>query len=105
MENRKHPADRENDIFEAAITLAKGGALYNMSGHQIGQTARCSRTLINQYFYSIEKLRQKVIRHALRNEIWEILAQATARYDPLVKDMSDEQRLKMAEWIGTHQRD
>lgn len=104
MANRQNPADRENDIFQAAIKLATEGKLYNMSGHQIGVAAKCSRTLINQYFHSIENLRGKVIKHALQNELWQILAQAAARYDPLVKDMTQDQHSKMAEWIGTHSR-
>ena len=97
---RKHPEDRREDILQAALDLADDGGLYTMTGHQIATRAKCVRTLINHYFYSMSNLQDIVIRRALRLEQWAIVAQASARGDAQVQGMTQDQRTKLSQWLA-----
>ena len=97
---RKHPEDRREELVEAAMWLAETGGLYNMTGHLIAQRAKCQRTLINHYFFSMANLQDIVIRRALRNKVWAIVAQAHARGDSQLDHMTIEQRKELSEYIA-----
>lgn len=97
---RKHPADRREDILNAAITLARDGNLYTMSGHQIAKQADCARALVNYYYATINTLRAYVIRWAVRHDDAAIMAQAMLKGDPLVISMSNKQRALVAQHMS-----
>lgn len=96
---RQHPADQRDAILTAAKTLARKGYLYSMTSVSIASHAGITRSLIWHYFDTLEMLRAEVIRYAVREGVVSILAQALACNDPLVHDITDEQKAVVAEYM------
>ena len=96
---RMNPLDRKDEILQAATAIANEGNLYTMTAVDVGKRAACARSLIHQYYGPIGILRNYVILKALHETLPNILAQALAKNDALIRDMSDKQRDAVAQFM------
>lgn len=73
---RKNPTIRKNILLCTAIKLSIKVGYRNLTREALAKKAKVSPALINYYFDTIEKLKQEVLKEAIKLEIVEILAQA-----------------------------
>lgn len=73
----KHlPSDvRHADILQTAVKLAKRDGFHNLTGVSIARAAKVSRGLVLRYFGNMDKMRDEVMKVAIRDEILPIVAQ------------------------------
>lgn len=79
---RLSPNERRALILKAAVALAVRGDYRNITRDAVADHAGVSAGLVSQYF-PMSKLRQSIMREAVRLELLPILAQGIVARDPL----------------------
>ena len=73
--------DRKEMILNAAITVAERDSYITMKRVDISAQADCAESLINKYFGTMGQLRRAVMRHAIKNRNFKIVAQGLSNND------------------------
>lgn len=74
---------RGQEILEAGISLALELGLHGVTRDGVAERARVSTALVNRYWGTIEKLRDKIVATAVERELLGILAQAILDKHPV----------------------
>ena len=78
---RLNPKERKAKIMTAAIRTAKRVGYMQMRREDVATMAGCSNSLVSAYWGSVPQLRRAVMRHAVRIECLEVIAQGLAAKD------------------------
>lgn len=92
MTTRLTAEHRREQIIQAAKHLSYGGGLYDWSLDDVAQLVGISRPGVRYYFHSVQKLRRRTINDAITGVDLDIVTQAVAKHDPLVKDIPNKLR-------------
>ena len=90
---RLNPMVRKGEILEAAIKLAKTEGYGHISRRQIADLAGTSPPLITRYFSNMDKLREAIMREAIRIRALHVVAQGLANGCPIAKAAPERVRL------------
>ena len=93
---------RKDQILNVAIDLSKKYGYQKIKRSDISHHAGVSENLISNYFGTMIKLKRLIIRHAIKNNIIEIIAQGIANNDPHVKKASKELKEKAIKLISSY---
>lgn len=91
---------RRAQIDAAAIKLSVNGGLYDWSLSTIARMIGITEAGVRRYYTSAAMLREEVIYDAVERGDVDIVTQALAKYDPLVKDIPDKLRKACARHIA-----
>jgi AcrR family transcriptional regulator len=86
-------------IFAAAVFLAKRRGLFKFSRVDIAREANVAESTVSHHFGTMQGLRVAIVKHAVKNEILSILADARASREPLGVSMPEELKKKIAAHI------
>lgn len=78
---RTAPATREQQILDAAVRLAESHGYMNITRTQIAQAAGVADSLVSCYLGTMAKMRERVMREAVRGEVLRVVAQGIACKD------------------------
>jgi len=92
--------NKKQDILQYATLIATSHGVYNMTKQQIADLAQISPGSINYHYGTMDKLRRKVMRYAIRNEIANIVAEGILARDPIAMRAPKHLRQKAAAYIG-----
>lgn len=98
---RKTQDERKNEILNAAIDLAKEGNYANITQNQIAKSIGVSMPLISKY-YTMDDLKQAVVKFAVEADIVEIIAQGIANKNPITSTITEEQRDSAVKYLMSH---
>lgn len=91
---RLDPDTRKIQILESAVHIAIDKGYQNITYKLIADYLNVQNSFIFYYFKTIKILKNKVIKEAIRKEIYPIIAQAIVANDPLIKNISNQLRQK-----------
>jgi len=97
--SRANPELRRLQILTVAVGMAKTQGYPNITRDKIAENAGVSMGLVTRYFGTMCQLRRCIVRHAIKYEIPEIVAQALAVKDPHAKNASDKLKALAAQII------
>ena len=97
---RLSPEKRTRNILAVAINLAIEHGYMNLTRHMISTAAGCSPALIHVYWATVEDLRKTVLRAAIRQGIYSIIAQGISVNDQETADLSADLRYATSQWIA-----
>lgn len=92
MPKKLKPEVRKEQIIKAAMTLAERDGYVNILRRDIAAEAGCGNGTINLHYGTMQQLRRDLIRHAIKQKNFVIIAQALMNRDPHVSDISDNLR-------------
>jgi DNA-binding transcriptional regulator YbjK len=95
--DRLDPKERREQIMQAAIEAAKQHGIQNMQRDQIADIAKCGESTINKYYNTMTQLRRDVMRRAIKDEVYEVIAQGLMYKDPRALKLSDDIKKKALE--------
>ena len=99
---RADPQLRRDVLLSVAVGLAIKVGYHKITRDQIATKAMVSTGLVSHYFGTMVQLRRLIVRHAVKNDIPEIIAQAIGQGDPRAKKASDDCRARalkiLANW-------
>lgn len=93
--------NRDERIINAAVSLAKINGYQWITRDEVARVAGVGTGTINSAYGGMVELKRAVLRHAVENEIVEIIAQGLADKHPIVAGISDELRSRVAVHIAT----
>jgi AcrR family transcriptional regulator len=79
---RLDPATRKEAILAVAVARAEACGLNGLRRDDIAEHAGVANGLVTRYFNTMTQLRRAVIRHAVKNELLPLIAQALAAREP-----------------------
>lgn len=85
--DREDPKIRRSQILSAAIKVAKKRGYQHITRKEIAESIGISTNLITHYF-SVQRLKIEIMKEAIKNEIYEIIAQGLSVNDPQVTKLS-----------------
>lgn len=94
--SRANPALRKQQIFNAALQVAKETGYASMTRPLIAEHAGIVPSLITRYFGSVEALKNEIIKHAVEHSVLEIVAQGLAQKDPIALNAPKNVKLRAA---------
>jgi len=83
---------RRDQILDAAVTLSISDGYHKITREQIAAKCGISPALISNYFGTMINLRRDIVRHAIKCEIVEIIAQGLANADNHARKAPDSLR-------------
>lgn len=98
---RLKPRDRKRQIFDAAVHVAETQGYHRLTREAVALEANISRTLVNRYYKTITRLRNAVMRHAIKKELLPILANGIANQNPIALRVDVELKMKAYKSIAT----
>ena len=98
--NRLQADLRRHDILEAAARVAAISSYREITQAQIAAEAGISPGLITYHFYSMNKLRKKLMVWAVQNKNLTIVAQGLAMHDPIAMSAPKTTRSNAAAILG-----
>lgn len=101
VKRRAHPGLRKESILSAAVDLSTVRGYYNVTRDEIADAAGVSMGLVTRYFGSMKQLRRDIMRHAIKDEIPEIIAQGLANGDEHAKKAPTELKEKAAKLLAS----
>jgi AcrR family transcriptional regulator len=85
------------EIFSAAVDLARTRGYRHFTQYHVAEKAKTAKGTVTYHFKSMERLRIEVMRHAIRAEILEIIAQGLAeRHAVVLQDCPEALRRRAA---------
>lgn len=83
MSNKRYSPDiRRELVLKAAIEAArKPGGWARLTRQVIAEHAECSDGLVSRYLGDMPKVRRRIMRYAIKNEILEIIIQSIGAHD------------------------
>lgn len=88
-------ADRRDQILDAACKLASQTHYTRVRRHHLAATCGTVPGNISRAMGSMDELREKVIKHALSNDIFPIIAQAIIDKHPAVAHLDSAERARV----------
>lgn len=82
--------EREAQILTAAVRVAARHGFSKFTLQQVADEAGVHKTLPIHYFGTMVKLRRKVMRAAVKQEVLSVIAQGLALRDPYAQKASDD---------------
>lgn len=93
MAIRMKPADRRAEILDAAVRTAAAVGFMRMTRDDIARTAGCTGGLVSARLGTMEKLRDEVMRQAVKHEVLQVVAEGMAlRHRHAIKAPADLQK-------------
>lgn len=92
---RQHPTDRQQQILDATMKIARLRGYTNVSREAISDAAGVSPALVSHYFGTMPKLKRAVIGEAIRLRDVIILVQGIANKDKRACGISDDLRAEV----------
>jgi len=89
---RKDPEDRKAQIIDAALIVAKEVGYEKVTRDRVAAQANVSTGCISLHFSPIDLLKNAVMKHAVKREVVEVVAQGLANRHPAA--MKAPQKLK-----------
>lgn len=93
MSKKMKPKDRKMQILEAALHVAERDGYLKMQRSDIALKAGVTDSLVTTYFKTMTNVRRLVMRHAVKNLHYNIIAQGIANKDAHALKASDEIKL------------
>jgi AcrR family transcriptional regulator len=81
MSKRLQPDDRKAQILDGALELAQRKGLGTITRETIAQHVGVSPALVSLYLGTMTELRRTLMRHAIKREVLEIVAEGLATRD------------------------
>lgn len=92
--SRANPSLRRDHILNVAIEMAKVKGYSKITRDEVADSAGVSTGLVTRYFGTMLQLKNKVVVHAIKNELLEIVAQCIVNHHPKAKSISSKLRAK-----------
>lgn len=99
-EERLEHAHRRAQIVATATELSRNGGLYTWNLSTIADKIDVSTPLIKYYMGEREGFRNEIIVKAIKERDLDIIMQALAKHDPVVKDIDDALKQAAARYLG-----
>ncbi len=97
---RKNPIIRKNILLCTAIKLSIKVGYRNLTRDALAKKARVSPALINHYFFTIDQLKEEILKQAIKLEIVEIIAQALGARDLHKIKISEDLKQKTLSYLS-----
>lgn len=78
---RLDPKQRTQQILSAAVKVAKRNGYLNITREDVAAEAGCSIGLVTLRFQTMTQLKRAVIRHAVKEQVLEVIAQGIVAKD------------------------
>lgn len=98
--NRLEPNERKRSILHAAVSAARAHGWFTMTREHVAQTAGVSVGLVSRYLGTMPKVRQHVMREAIRLEHVDIIAQGLILNDAVALKAPDALRRAAGRLVG-----
>jgi len=96
MAIRMKPADRREEILDAAVRTAAAVGFSRMTRDDIARTSGCTPGLVSARLGTMERLRNEVMRRAVREEVLAVIAEGIALRHPHALKAPDDLRKRAA---------
>lgn len=93
--------NRDQRIIDAAVSLAKENGYQWLTRDEVARVAGVGAGTVNSAYGSMVELKRAVLREAVEKEIVEIIAQGMTDRHPIVANISDDLRSRVALFIAT----
>jgi len=90
VKSRTDPALRMRHILKCAVDVAIEKGYKHVTRADVANAAGVSEGLVSRYFSTMERLRRDIVRHAIKEEIHDIILQAMIAKDKHLKRASKE---------------
>jgi AcrR family transcriptional regulator len=97
--SRENPRVRKKQILNAAVNLAIKVGYQQITRLEIAKSVGISVSLVTNYFRSMQKLKSEVMKEAIKEEIYEIIAQGLAVGDPQVVKLPKNVKKKVLTYL------
>lgn len=91
---RMNPKDRRVEILTAAMGVASKEGYNNFTRAQVAKEACCAESLVSVYFGTMIQFRRCVMRHAVKTEHLNIIAQGLMMKDDHAAKVSPDLRAR-----------
>lgn len=91
--------DRRDAILVAALQLCQGRHYQQVSLREIAREAGVSHPLVLWHFGSIAELRREMVKQAVREERWKIVADAILASDPAVRNWNRKKKREVLDRV------
>lgn len=88
--------DRKSQLLEAALKIATRIGYTKVTREAIAKEAKVSPALVSFYFGTTPKMKRDIMRHAVKQEIVEIIAQGLADKNPHAQKAPDDLKKRAA---------
>lgn len=78
---RMTPQARRDQIWSVVMKLAKSNRYDQLTREQIAEAAKVSAATVSKYFGTMPNLRRDIMRDAVRNNVWQVIAQGVVAGD------------------------
>lgn len=89
---RLQPQVRKNDIIAHALVCAQKVGYQNVTRSEIAKQANVSDALVSAHFGTMQQVRRSIMRHAVKTECLEVVAQGLSHHDPIAKKAPEDVR-------------
>lgn len=90
-----------NKILETAIKLAIREGYENVRRKKLAVMAHVAGGSVNRHFGTMSKLRDEVVRAAIAQNLYPVIAQALVAKHPLTENLSAEVKRQAARYIAS----
>ena len=97
---RFKPEIRKDMIIKVALALAVQHGYRQITRDQIADALDISGTTIHYHFKTMNQLRREIMRAAIKQKQFAVIAQGLGIKDPLTGKMSDELKRETISWIA-----
>lgn len=101
MTTRRNPKIRKAELLEAALTVARTKGFEHMTRDAIADEAGVSFGLVGRYLGTMNRLKQTVMRAAIKQEILEIVAYGIYAKDKQALKAPDSLKARAFEHMGS----
>lgn len=91
---RANPTLRKGHILAVAVAMAKDVGYHKITRDAVAEAAGVSMGLVTRYFGTMTQLRRDIVRHAIREQVPEIIAQALANGDDHARKAPEELKMR-----------
>ena len=96
---RLKPKDRKALVMDAALRVARVQGYQRVTRHDVAVEAGVSDALVSNYWGTMTQLKRAIMRHAVKNEDLDIIAQGLAVRDPQAYAASAALQNKAWDWV------
>lgn len=91
--------EREEELLILAAQIAEKNGYQSIERNQLTEAAKVGPALIYRYFTSMSKLKECVVKYAIKNNNYRVMAQALANNHPLTKKLSKEAKTSIGKFL------
>lgn len=96
---RRKPEDSKENLLNAALRIASRVGYQNVRRDDIARLADVSPNLVTYHFNTMTQLKRDLIRHAIKTEALDVIAQGLAVNDPHARKVSDDVKARAAQLL------